>query len=154
MSPELVFSLSSSAILPGWLLLVLAPRWSWTLGLISTVLIPGALGLVYASLFLSQLPVLPEGGGFGSLAEVQILFSNPYLLTAGWVHYFAFDLFIGAWELRDSQRLGIHHAVMLPCLLLTLMLGPSGLLLYLIIRGVKRKSLWLDDAMGAASPDS
>ncbi len=53
-------------------------------------------------------------GGFGSLAEVALLFSNPHILLAGWIHYLAFDLFIGGWEVRDAQRL--ESAISLSCL--------------------------------------
>ena len=60
--------------------------------------IPFTLGLVYAGLFLSQLGNMPEGAGFGSLNEISAMFSNPYALAAGWIHYLAFDLFVGAWE--------------------------------------------------------
>jgi hypothetical protein len=41
-------------------------------------------------------------GGFSSLAAVAELFSNQWLLLAGWVHYLAFDLFVGTWETRDA----------------------------------------------------
>ena len=79
-------------------------------------------------------------GGSGSLAEVSRLFENPYLLLAGWVHYLAFDLFIGAWEVRDARRLGIPHLLVVPCLGLTFILGPVGLLLYLGLRaGLRRQ---------------
>ncbi len=143
MSAELIFSLSSILVMPGWLLLVFAPSWRWTTRLITSVLIPFALGIVYFGLFVSQANVMPEGGGFGSAAEVAILFSNPYLLTGGWIHYLAFDLFVGSWEVRDSKKQGIHHFLVVPCLLLTFLLGPTGLLLYLSIRFVKTKRLML-----------
>ncbi len=81
-------------------------------------------------------------GGFGSLEEVALFFEDPYLLVAGWVHYLAFDLFIGAWEVRDARRLGLHHLIIIPCLLLTFLAGPTGLLLYFILRwSLKRKAL-------------
>jgi hypothetical protein len=99
--------------------------------------------LVYFGIFVSQAQVVPEGGGFGSAAEVAILFSNPYLLTAGWVHYLAFDLFVGSWEVRDGKQQGINHFLVVPCLLLTFLLGPTGLVLYLIIRLVKTKRFTL-----------
>ena len=73
-------------------------------------------------------------GGFGSLAEVARLFANPALLLAGWLHYLAFDLFIGAWEVRDAQRHGFPHLLVIPCLLLTFLLGPIGLLCYMAVR--------------------
>ena len=50
-------------------------------------------------------------GGFGSLADVATLFQKQELLLAGWIHYLAFDLFIGAWETRDAARNQIPHLV-------------------------------------------
>jgi hypothetical protein len=87
---------------------------------------------IYAWLMSSNSP--PAGGGFGSLQEVTVLFSNPNLLLAGWIHYLAFDLFVGAWEVRDAQRQGIHHLLVIPCLFATLMAGPAGLALYWLVR--------------------
>ena len=143
MTAETVFSLCSALVLPGWLLLLVFPNWLWTTRLITSTLIPAVLGVVYLSLFLSQIHVMPEGGGFGSAAEVATLFSNPYLLTAGWVHYLAFDLFVGSWEVRDAKEQGINRLLLIPCLVLTFMLGPTGLILYLCIRGVRTKRLVL-----------
>ena len=88
--------------------------------------------LAYIFFFIADAP-----GGFGSLAEVRKLFGKDELLLAGWVHYLAFDLFIGAWESRDSQRLQIPRLVMIPCYLMTFMLGPIGLLFYFAIRTAK-----------------
>ena len=73
-----------------------------------------------------------EQGGFGSLAQVSKLFENRYLLLAGWIHYLAFDLFTGSWLVRDSERLRIAHAYVVPCLLLTFLFGPAGLLTWFI----------------------
>ena len=56
------------------------------------------------------------------------------MLLAGWTHYLAFDLFIGGWEVRDAQRRGIPHLLVVPALVLTFLFGPAGLLLYLAIR--------------------
>ena len=50
-----------------------------------------------------------QAKGSPIIADVARLFENPYLLLAGWVHYLAFDLFIGAWEVRDARRLEINH---------------------------------------------
>lgn len=143
MSAELIFSFCNMFVLPGWLLLLVFPNWQWTTGLITSVLIPFALGLAYLGLFVSQAQMLPEGGGFGSAGQVAILFSNPYLLTAGWIHYLAFDLFVGSWEVRDANQWGIHRLLLIPCLLFTFLLGPTGLVLYLIIRTAKTKRVML-----------
>ena len=72
---------------------------------------------------------------------VAKLFSNRWLLLAGWIHYLAFDLFIGAWEVRDAQDLGISHFIVIPCLLLTFLFGPAGLLLYFVIRVARLRAL-------------
>lgn len=138
MNPESLFSLAGLLALSGWVLLAVVPRWRWTMA-IAAVALPLALaglylGLVFANLFGAE-------GGFGSLADVARLFEDRWVLLAGWVHYLAFDLFIGAWEVRDAQRLDIPHVAVLPCLALTFLLGPAGLLLYFLIRATLRDTV-------------
>ena len=138
MSAESIFTLCGMIVLPGWLLMAFLPRWRPGATLIAPVIIPAILGLIYAWLLFTQMGT--TDGGFGNLAGVRELFSNDFLLLAGWIHYLAFDLFIGSWEVRDAQRLGIPHWLVIPCLFMTLMLGPLGLLLYLAFRiGWKRR---------------
>ncbi|REK11599.1 MAG: DUF4281 domain-containing protein [Planctomycetota bacterium] len=118
----------------GWVLLVVVPRWRWT-QTITVVLLPAILAVTYVVLFAMYLREVPEGfGAFGSLAGVKSAFSVDGVLLAGWIHYLIFDLFVGSWEVRDSQRIGLTHWLVLPCLVLTLMMGPVGLLCYLILR--------------------
>jgi hypothetical protein len=140
MSLETVFSLCNWVAMLGWLLLVFVPRWKWTARFITACLIPLAFAFLY--LFLVVTHFGQSEGSFSSLAGVSLLFRNPYNLLAGWIHYLAFDLFIGSWEVRDAQRLGIHHLLVVPCLALTFIFGPIGLLLYFVLRfAVKRKFL-------------
>ena len=73
-------------------------------------------------------------GGFGSLAAVRELFGEPGLLAAGWLHYLAFDLFVGAWIAERAARLGLPHLVVLPLLVLTFLFGPAGLLAFSLVR--------------------
>ena len=134
MSLEQIFSLSGLIAMTGWAGLVLAPRWTVTRDWLAPVIAPLLIAMVYVWLMTSN--SRPEGGGFGSLQEVTLLFSDPHLLLAGWIHYLAFDLFVGAWEVRDAQRQGIHHLLVIPCLFATLMAGPGGLALYWLIRSV------------------
>jgi hypothetical protein len=138
MSPEQIFSLSNSLALLGWLLLVFAGRARWAAPLVVGAILPLLLALVYTGLLVGH---WGEGGGsFRTLAGVSTLFESHWLLLAGWVHYLAFDLFVGAWEVRDSQVLGISHWIVIPCLALTFLFGPSGLLLYFLIRIARRRS--------------
>ncbi len=143
MTAETLFSLASAAVLPGWALLVLVPRWKWTARLVGPVLIPALLSLLY--LYLLATHWVSAQGAFGSLASVRRLFDDPAVLLAGWVHYLVFDLFVGSWEVRDAQRLALPHLLVVPCLLLTLLFGPVGLLSYFAVRGSLRRRLRIDD---------
>ena len=143
MSPEQIFSLCGMLVLPGWLLLVILPRWKWTARLVCPVVIPLVLACVYLWLVATTFGRTP--GGFGSLAEVSQLFQNSRALLAGWIHYLAFDLFIGSWEVRDAQRVGVHHLLVVPCLVLTFLFGPVGLLLYFVLRASIRRKLAVGD---------
>ncbi|HEY0408361.1 MAG TPA: ABA4-like family protein [Pyrinomonadaceae bacterium] len=143
MSPATLFRVCSMLVLPGWLLLVFAPRWRWSARIIACVVIPLLLALLYLYLVVAHFG--ESGGGFGSLAEVSKLFENPYALLAGWIHYLAFDLFIGSWEVRDAQREGVHHLLVVPCLALTFLFGPIGLLLYFALRLIVKRRLVVNE---------
>ena len=145
MTAEQVFSLANTTALLGWLLLVILGTRRWVAPLITGAILPLLFAVLYASLFVAHWGDTP-GGGFGSLAQVSALFSNRWLLLAGWVHYLAFDLFIGSWQVRDAQAHGIRHWFVIPCLILTFLLGPTGLLLYFLIRLARVRSLTLDSA--------
>jgi hypothetical protein len=135
-NPEAVFSAVNLVALVGWLLLLAVPKHRFATMVAGTV-IPLALSAVYLTLL-----VLHWGesrGGFSSLHGVAELFSNPWLLLAGWVHYLAFDLFVGTWETRDAIARGIPRWVLAPCLLLTFMLGPVGFLAYSATRFIPHR---------------
>ena len=139
MEAELLFNLCNRFVLPAWLLLIVAPRWSWTQKIISHAWIPVLLGVAYLYAMTNAYP-FPEGAGFSSLPAVMNAFTVPWLVVAGWIHYLAFDLFVGAWIARDSIRQSISHVLVIPCLVFTFLLGPVGLLLYLLVKaGIKRK---------------
>lgn len=132
MTPDLVFRASNVLALIGWLALLFAGRVRHVATVLCKYIIPGLLAAIYVVLILAHWS--GHQGGFGSEEQVQRLFSNPWLVTAGWVHYLAFDLFPGAWQVRDAKRSGIPHLWTLPSLLLTFFFGPVGFLLYLILR--------------------
>lgn len=142
MDVNLIFAVANNGILLFWLLLIVAPGWRGTQMLVHSIAIPVILGLTYLWLFSSPFiigPPLPEGGSFFSLSGVMTLFQSPVALTAGWIHYLVFDLFVGAWETRDARRRGFPHWLLIPCLVATLMVGPIGLMLYLLFRALLGK---------------
>jgi len=131
-NPETIFGLANGLALIGWLLLVAVPRWRWTARLVHSGLIPALLAFAYTVLIFVKFG--EADGGFGSLAEVIKLFRSEWAVLTGWIHYLAFDLVVGAWESRDARQAGIAHWKVVPCLLLTFLLGPMGLLVYLLLR--------------------
>jgi hypothetical protein len=143
MNLDRMFSLAGMVVLPCWLLLAIVPRWRWTQRL-ATFVAPLLIAALYVTLLFGH--PMPKGGGFNSLAQVAVLFSSPYALLAGWIHYLAFDLFTGAWEAHDAARLGISRWIMLPCLLLTFLFGPAGLALYLLLKLALRRQIGAEAA--------
>jgi hypothetical protein len=89
---------------------------------------PTTIGVVYTFMIIGHWH--EQTGGFGSLGQVRDLFQNPWLLPAGWVHYLAFDLLVGAWECADAEQRQIRHFLVISFLLLTFLIGPIGFLLY------------------------
>jgi hypothetical protein len=136
MNPETVFSAMSGLALVAWLLLVFFPRATWVTVIDGTI-VPLIFAAAYAAILAMVLGRGP--GDFNSLAGVAALFSNPWALLAGWIHYLAFDLLIGVWEVRDSAERGIPHLIVIPCLALTFLFGPAGWLLYQAVRSYKMK---------------
>ena len=136
MTPDQVFSIANAAALCAWILLVVLPRQRWVSGVLAPVAMPAFFALIYVAIIVTQWK--GSAGGFSSLSAVGTLFTQPWLLLAGWVHYLAFDLFVGSWEVRDARKRGIPHLAVVPCLLLTFLFGPAGWLLYMVIRGSRR----------------
>ena len=116
----------------GWLILVFSPRRIKPLFFIAQYAIPFSLGLIYAGLALSNYFI--SDGGYNSLSGVRTLFNNDFMLLAGWVHYLAFDLFIGAWIAQQADKLGMSRLMQGPILIATFMFGPVGLILFFGMR--------------------
>jgi hypothetical protein len=132
MTPNQVFTIANTLALAAWLLLIVLPRQRWVAGVAARWVIPGIFAALYAAIVAAQWA--GSSGGFSTLADVAMLFSQPWLLLAGWIHYLAFDLFVGSWEVRDARERGIPHLAVVPCLVLTFLFGPAGWLLYVAVR--------------------
>jgi hypothetical protein len=135
LDPAFAFALANNFGLLAWAALVLSPfvprlrRLVWPA---TQFAIPLAWAALYVVLLAQGLP--EARGGFDSIEGVRGLFANDSALTAGWLHYLAFDMFVGTWIARDSADRGVRPLLVAPCLALTLMVGPAGLLAYFILR--------------------
>jgi hypothetical protein len=144
MCPFTIFLYCNYGVLPAWALLIMAPESEWTKRLVHSAFVPLLLGAVYVAAFAIN-PDSPEGAGFSSLEGVMALFTGPWIVLGSWVHYLVFDLFVGAWEVRDARRHGIRHLLVVPCLIFTLLLGPVGLGMYLLLRAAVTRDLMLEE---------
>ena len=134
-----IFRLSSLLVLPFWGLMILLPRWRWTTRILRSRFVIAALAALYAALALPRLADIWPGVSRPTLDGVAALLGSPAGATIAWIHFLAFDLFVGRWIYLDSQERRISAWVTAPALFLTLMLGPMGFLLYLIIRSLSAR---------------
>lgn len=131
---ETIFSLSSLLVMPFWFLLVFLPWWSWTRRIMQSPLVAIAPALLYAALALPMIGILLPELIRPSLSSIAALLATPTGATIGWVHFLAFDLFVGRWIYLDSKERKITAWLVSPILVLTFLLGPFGLALYLGVR--------------------
>jgi hypothetical protein len=136
-----IFLAINLVVAPVWLLMMVAPRWRVTERVVRGGWAPLAVAAIYVVLILTHMGA--TNGHFFSLDGVSQLFTDRGVVLAGWAHYLCFDLMVGSWISRDAQRAGVAHWLVLPCLFLALMFGPSGLLLYFAVRGYKTRELAL-----------
>lgn len=132
MTFDQLFQIAGTAAMTGWVMLLVLPRWP-SIILALRYGIVGALSVTYAVLIMLFFFRI-EGGGFNSIAEVRALFLSDGGLVAGWIHYLAFDLFVGIWIARKADRVGMSRLLQAPILVATFMFGPVGLLMYLASR--------------------
>jgi hypothetical protein len=134
LTADQLFQIANPVALLGWLVLIASvvlkkPAWRdqvagrmWPLGF----------SVLYAALIIFFFFKAP--GGFDTLANVQLLFTSEWAALAGWLHYLAFDLFVGCWIAREVLRQGLSQWLLLPLLPLTFMFGPMGLVGFEVAR--------------------
>ena len=162
--PNTVFNIANSLALPGWIWLLVwlfLPKQIQHKTRYGGLLLPIILSVMYcASAFVH---LSSAEGGFDSLPNVLSLFNDAGATLTGWIHYLAFDLFVGWCIARHTIANNVNRLLVIPCLLFTFVLGPVGLLLYGIIfvcryivniktqRSVAIDSLWKQVLFGQLS---
>ena len=144
LSPDTIFSLGNQIALFGWVVLIFLPRRFRLVFWIPQSAIPLILGLAYAMLIMTSFG--STDGDFSSIEGVRRLFQSDHALTAGWLHYLAFDLFVGCWIARQSDKARIPRVIQAVFLVATFMFGPIGLVLFFITRGAMAGMFKKEDA--------
>lgn len=143
MTPDKIFEICNTIAMLGWLILIFLPffhhRDKFVIGIIVTLFCVVYAWLVFSSFSLSDF------NSFSTLEGVMNLFTNKTVVTAGWIHYLAFDLMTGVFISKNAASNGINHWLTVPCLFFTFMLGPVGLLLYLLLRLILVKKYFAEN---------
>lgn len=139
MTPDTLFQISNPMAALGWALLAFAPFMPRFADRVAGYFIPALFSLGYTVVLLVHW--WSAEGGFDTLPNVMLLLSNPWTALAGWVHYLAFDLVVGAWITRTARTEGIPHLLILPILALTFLVGPMGFLAFLGLRAARTATL-------------
>ena len=134
----LIFRLANLLVLPFWGLMILFPRWRWTERIMRSPLVSVAAALLYAALVLPRLGTIWPAITRPTLDGVVALLGSPEGATIAWVHFLAFDLFVGRWIYLDSRERRFSALLVAPILFFTLMLGPLGFLSYLLFRTIAK----------------
>ena len=137
-APAQIFATANSIALLCWAALAFSlftPRWHDAIQRLTGYVVPGVFAIVYIFCIRKGYAETP-GGGFGSIGEVRALFANDSALLAGWLHYLAFDLFVGTWIVRQGTKDRINRFWLLLCLPVTFLFGPIGFLVFLAERAV------------------
>lgn len=134
MDSSTIFSICNSLAMFSWIALMIFP-FSKLVQRILFIVTICSFSLLYSA-FVWPSMNLEVFNEFSSLAGVTKLFSVPDMVLIGWVHYLCFDLMVGLYIVNNAEKNGINRFVIIPSLLFTFMMGPFGLLLYLITRAV------------------
>jgi len=129
-----LFQMTFLVAAPFWALMIVLPHWSWTRRIVSSPWIVLPPVLIYLVLVAGAAGEVLPAVAQPTLDGVRDLLGTDDGAAAGWAHFIAFDLFVGRWAYLDSRKRAIPALLMAPVLLLTILLGPVGLLVYLLVR--------------------
>jgi hypothetical protein len=147
---ESYFQVTNTVALVAWIFLVMVPGTRVVSGVLCAVVVPALLAVTYAGIIVWKLTAngMPPGDVM-TLAGLRSVFSDDWVFAAAWTHYLAFDMVVGAWIARDSVRHGLSWMLRTPALVFTFLAGPLGFLLYVIGRGILRRTV---NAEGTPEP--
>ncbi|NKE62737.1 DUF4281 domain-containing protein [Lentzea sp. PSKA42] len=131
-----LFDLTFLLIAPFWLLMIFAPKWAWTRRIAESYLIVLPPVVIYVVLMIPVLPELLPLVTRPELAKLAEFMATDTGAALVWAHMIAWDLFVGRWMYLEGRRLNVHPLVMAPVLVITILLAPVGLPLFLIVRKV------------------
>lgn len=138
MTMSQIFSSSFLLVFPFWILMIFLPRWRRSEQIIRSAWIAAPAALLYVVLVAPKFLAIFSSVLNPSLEPIAATLGTLEGATIAWVHFLAFDLFTARWAYLDSLERKLSPWVVSPILFFILMLGPLGLLLYLVARSFKQ----------------
>lgn len=137
---EIVFEIGTRVTFSGWLALAIGlffPAVRTPLFVYGGRVLPGALALGYLVLLILYFAAgAPGFSGGGSLEGLSVIYADPAAVTAAWFHFCVADLLIGHWIVRDGLDRGYRRLALLPILIVTMLAGPLGALVWMGLRAL------------------
>jgi hypothetical protein len=131
---DLVFQASFVLVAPFWGLMIFLPRWPVSERVLRSPWIAAPAALLYLVLIAPDLGGILGALAAPDLATISAALATEPATTVAWAHFLAFDLFVGRWIYLDARPRALSPLLMGVLLFLTLVLGPIGLLGYLLVR--------------------
>jgi|TARA_B110000438_G_C15786020_1_gene638476 hypothetical protein len=149
LSFENLYILTSFGILPFWILLIIIPDSKVTQFFVNSIILPLILSTAYIyvvyQIILLDEPIFDIFKIYISLDNLYTIFANESFLLIFWLHFLSLNLFLGSWITRDAIKYNIPRKLVFVPLLVVYFTGPSGIVLYWIIRIFYSKRLSFHD---------
>lgn len=137
MNVSTLFQIANSTAMIAWLLLLIFPNWKYTKNFIVMGLI-ALLSVFYTFIILKGMNHFSPDS-FSTIENVQQLFQDKEALLAGWIHYLAFDLFVGLYIVENAPQFRIPRWLVSLILPVTFMFGPMGFLFFFLVKNITFK---------------
>jgi len=139
MTPSTLFTLMNILSAAGWILILIISRFWKGADTFLVCIVVAILAAAYSYFNFAHIGEAGGIAGFSTFEGVTKIFSNPWLIDAAWAHIVGIDLILGMLIKNNAAKHGIAYGVVVIVLLVTIVFGPLGLLLYLLIRWLKTK---------------
>ena len=142
MTPSTLFTLMNILSAAGWILILVISRFWKGADTFLVCIVVAILAAAYSYFNFAHIGEAGGIAGFSTFEGVTKIFSNPWLIDAAWAHIVGIDLVLGMLIKNNAAKHGIAYGVVVIVLLVTIVFGPLGLLLYLLIRWLKTKQFF------------
>ncbi len=146
---DFIYLWTTLGVLPFWLMLIFIPNSKITQIFVNSVILPLILAIAYG--FTIYQAILLEEAFldifklYSSLDDLYTVLATESFLLFFWLHFTAFNLFLGSWVSRDGIKFSVSKKILFISLILIYFTGPLGLVFYWFIRVFYSKKLGFHD---------